>query len=238
MEDVATELETMAAVVLDVGGVLMLPRPDFIGPILEAHGFEAPEDGTFHRAHYVAARAYDHGSDDPEVWNDYLFAYLEVLGVPTDAAQDVHRAIDELFRDPSHPTWSWPRSEAVEAMRKMAEADLPLAVVSNSNGTVEEMLAAAGVCQVGPGPGVEVTVIVDSEVVGIQKPDPGIFSYALDALGIGPEDAVYVGDTLRNDVAGARAAGLTPVQIDPYDLHEGDHLRLRGLAELLPLLGR
>jgi putative hydrolase of the HAD superfamily len=54
-------------------------------------------------------------------------------------------------------------------------------------------------------------------VVGVAKPDPAIFRIALDALGVPASDTVlYVGDSLRYDVAGAIAAGLQPVHFDPY----------------------
>jgi putative hydrolase of the HAD superfamily len=74
------------------------------------------------------------------------------------------------------------------------------------------------ICGVGSDDGevAEVAIVVDSHVVGIEKPDPRIFTIALDALGIDATDAVYVGDTVFFDVEGARAAGLLPVHVDPY----------------------
>lgn len=47
--------------------------------------------------------------------------------------------------------------------------------------------------------------------VGYLKPHPRIFEYALAALGVSPEDTVMVGDSLRADVAGAKALGMTAV---------------------------
>jgi putative hydrolase of the HAD superfamily len=94
------------------------------------------------------------------------------------------------------------------------------------------------VCQVGPGPGVEVRIVVDSHIVGVRKPDAAIFTPALEAVGAAPDRVIYVGDTVKNDVAGARAAGLHPVHLDPYDLYPGaEHDRIRGLAELVEHLG-
>ena len=62
-------------------------------------------------------------------------------------------------------------------------------------------------------------VILDSAVVGVAKPDPGIFRIALDALNVPADGSVlHVGDSLRYDVAGALAAGLQPVHMDPYGL--------------------
>jgi putative hydrolase of the HAD superfamily len=50
--------------------------------------------------------------------------------------------------------------------------------------------------------------VVDSERVGILKPDPRIFMMALDGLGVKPTDAVFVGDSAARDMAGARALGM------------------------------
>jgi putative hydrolase of the HAD superfamily len=114
-------------------------------------------------------------------------------------------------------------------------------VVSNAGGQIEEVLAGLGVCQVGPGAGVEVAVVVDSTVVGVEKPDPRIFDFALDVIDVPRERVLYVGDTVRNDVLGARAAGLHPLHLDPYDLHAGAEAvwkiepweRIRTLSEVL-----
>jgi putative hydrolase of the HAD superfamily len=115
--------------------------------------------------------------------------------------------------------WSWVQEHNVRALQRFALAGMPMAVVSNNDGTAEEQLRLAGVCQVGPGPFVEVVAIVDSGAVGVAKPDPAIFRPALDALGTDPHRTLYVGDMVHADVRGAEAAGMPVVQIDPYDYH-------------------
>jgi putative hydrolase of the HAD superfamily len=91
---------------------------------------------------------------------------------------------------------------------------------------------------VGAGAGADVRIVVDSHVVGVAKPDPRIFASAVDALGVEPERILYVGDSVANDVVGARAAGLHPLHLDPYDDHAGaPHDRLRRLADLPGWLG-
>ena len=55
-------------------------------------------------------------------------------------------------------------------------------------------------------------VIVFSEELGVSKPQPEIFHYALGQLGVEPENAVFVGDGLRTDVQGAAQVGMTTVQ--------------------------
>lgn len=56
--------------------------------------------------------------------------------------------------------------------------------------------------------------------VGYMKPHPAIFRHALDALGVAPEEAAMVGDSLRADVAGAQALGMTAVWYRPAQPHE------------------
>ena len=55
--------------------------------------------------------------------------------------------------------------------------------------------------------------ILTSAGVGARKPAPAIFEQALALAGVGPDEAIHVGDSLDEDVAGARAAGIEPVMI-------------------------
>ena len=52
-----------------------------------------------------------------------------------------------------------------------------------------------------------------------------------------PERIVYVGDSVTMDIGGARAAGLHPVLLDPYDDHsDADFDRITTLGDLLALV--
>jgi putative hydrolase of the HAD superfamily len=55
---------------------------------------------------------------------------------------------------------------------------------------------------------------VTSATVGARKPDPEIFRAALEAAGCGAGEALHVGDSGEEDIAGARAAGIRAVLID------------------------
>ena len=121
--------------------------------------------------------------------------------------------------------WAHVGLGAMDGLRAVAALGLPMGVVSNSDGSVEGDLRRLGVCHVpaasdGPEPlrpGSPMGVILDSAVVGVAKPDPAIFRIALDALGVpAGRSVLHVGDSLRYDVAGALAAGLQPVHMDPY----------------------
>jgi putative hydrolase of the HAD superfamily len=99
---------------------------------------------------------------------------------------------------------------------------VPVGIVSNADAQVEHMLRYSGICQVGVGSGVPVRIIIDSGIVGVSKPNPAIFEFALPAFeGIARERIAYVGDTFHNDVLGARAAGLMPLLLDPH--HDRAH---------------
>ena len=77
--------------------------------------------------------------------------------------------------------------------------------------------------------------IVDSQVVGIAKPDPAIFDHALLHFAEFDRSRVaYVGDSVTMDIAAASAAGLHPILLDPHDDHVGaDFERITDVFELL-----
>lgn len=70
---------------------------------------------------------------------------------------------------------------------------------------VRAELARLGVAQL-------LDAIVMSGDVGVRKPDPAIFRYALERLGVAPENALMVGDSVANDIAGAKALGMKTCQ--------------------------
>jgi FMN phosphatase YigB (HAD superfamily) len=67
-----------------------------------------------------------------------------------------------------------------------------------------------------------VEFVVDSHLVGIEKPDPRIFRIALDRLGVPAARALFVGDIRSVDEAGARAAGTHFVLLDPLGDYAGN----------------
>jgi putative hydrolase of the HAD superfamily len=56
--------------------------------------------------------------------------------------------------------------------------------------------------------------VVCSAAAGARKPDPRIFEVALREADCGPDEALHVGDTPEEDVAGAEAAGIRALLID------------------------
>ena len=133
-------------------------------------------------------------------------AYLEALfllgGVPRDSLGQVRECLSRMHRE--RHLWSSVAERTAEALERLRQAGLKLAVVSNSDGRVEQALDAAGLREY-------FDVVIDSALVGVEKPDPRIFHAALDALNVRPEETLYVGDLYEIDVLGARAAGMEAV---------------------------
>ncbi|MEM2669714.1 MAG: HAD family hydrolase, partial [Candidatus Bathyarchaeia archaeon] len=81
----------------------------------------------------------------------------------------------------------------------------------------------------------DVTVGIDA--VGKPKPDPEIFMFAVRALSIKPEEAMFVGDSLEKDYFGALNAGLKAVLLDREDKIREKHLvKIRNLKDLIDLI--
>ena len=215
------------AVVVDAGGVLLVPDPVAVRRQLAPLGV-APDDTACLRAHYESMREVDiiGGPDWPTV--DRRFA--RSVGVAEERVEEAIPLIDAVYMG---ERWT-PAEGAAEALIALQDAGVPLAVVSNAGGTMEEQLLHHEICSVDGTEHARVSIVVDSKIVGIEKPDPGIFSFALDELGLAPERCIYVGDTVHFDVQGARAAGLWPVHVDPFDLcpDRDDHAHAASLAEV------
>jgi HAD superfamily hydrolase (TIGR01549 family) len=155
-------------------------------------------------------RTHDDGGN---LFLEGVFRRLLQLSGATGDVEALERAAGVIHRE--HLTQNvWRRVGAGnrEALETLRASGYRLAVVSNSEGTVEAMLE-----DVGLRPFFE--TVVDSSVVGTVKPDATIYRIALDRLQIGPADAIMVGDSPTADVHGAQVVGLSAALIDPLDLY-------------------
>ena len=223
------------AVLIDVGGVLVLPDHDRIAGALDRAGVHVDRD-LLDRAHYAGVASLDEFTEgDREIWVRYNRAYARACNVWDDVLDD---AVEHLLNEfATGAVWSRVVPGSRDALRQLSDLDMQLAIVSNAGGDTEQRMLEYAICQVGPGPGAEVGAILDSTVVGVAKPDPRIFELALEALDVPAERAIHVGDTPGADVDGARAAGLQPVLMDPYDFHPDlDVDRVTSLLDVLELV--
>ena len=103
--------------------------------------------------------------------------------------------------------------EVPAVLEELRGRGLVVAVCSNWTWDLDDALDRAGL-------GSAADVVVTSAQAGVRKPHPAIFALTLERCGVGPGEAVFVGDTWYPDVEGARAAGLRPVHVwrdgDPW----------------------
>jgi putative hydrolase of the HAD superfamily len=97
--------------------------------------------------------------------------------------------------------------DAIPALRSLRDRGQRLVAVSNWDCSLPRVLERCGLGGLLDG-------AVSSAAAGARKPDPAIFAPALEIAGCGPEEALHVGDTLEEDAAGARAAGIRSLLID------------------------
>jgi FMN phosphatase YigB (HAD superfamily) len=217
------------AVSLDVGGVLVLPNHDWLADALTAAGVEHDRD-RFVEGHYRAMAEVDRCLSTPEEFTDYRRGFLLAVGTP-EGQLDLGAAA--MATSLTSAAWHQPIPGARDAADRLAGAGLRLAVTSNADGTVEDLLRRHGLAQVGEGPGIAVELVTDSGVLGVAKPDPAMFLATAEGLGLPPESVLHVGDGGYYDAEGARAVGMAGVHVDPFRLCPDDrHAHVESLAGL------
>jgi 2-haloalkanoic acid dehalogenase type II len=125
-----------------------------------------------------------------------------------------------------------PFPDTAPALAALRTAGLRLAVVSNWDCSLAGVLSEVGLA------GALDEVVVSAQA-GIAKPDPRIYTLALERLRRGPQEAIFVGDSPETDIAGARAAGMRALLIDRTGTAAGgsDVETIGSLADLPVLLG-
>jgi putative hydrolase of the HAD superfamily len=224
---------TLDTVLLDVGGLLLLPSHGIIRRALG--GLDAHLDRTrLDAAHYRALSEVEDIDGQPVGFavGPYWVAYARAAGVGEEHCQRAGAAIQEVQH--RQPVFTRPVPGCRAGLRAIAATGVRIALVSNTeHGHVEAALRRLGICQVGGGRGVAVAAIVDSHVVGVAKPDPAIFRLALAEVGGSASRAVHVGDSLRADVRGALGAGVAAIHFDPLCLCPStDHPHAASLTEV------
>ena len=160
---------------------------------------------------------------EPELWGQYFVQLFLDCGVPEDRTAAVGERV--RYEHNSDHLWTFALPHTGEVMGRLRDDGYRVAVISNADGRMEGALEAAGVRE-------HVEFVIDSEVVGVEKPDPKIFDAGCEALGLPADACVYVGDLYPVDYVGARGAGLEAVLLDPLGLHGERADTVADLADL------
>jgi putative hydrolase of the HAD superfamily len=227
------------AIFFDAGNTLVFPRLVEIATQLTAQGYPATVE-DFHAAERIGKARLDEWlwpqirqgkvprQADPYYWGEYLAALLLRLKVPESERREAMRRVVDYFKDIT--TWSRILEDTKPYLGELRQRGYYLGVISNSIGTMEEQLTRLGLAEY-------FATILDSAVVGVEKPHPEIFAIALGRAGVEASEAIFVGDTYATDVGGAQLAGLTGVLMDHVNAYpHADSPRvesLRGLDSIL-----
>lgn len=162
---------------------------------------------------------------DESIWHRFTEEIFVRMGGPQAIASECATEIEqgwevsenfELFED------------ALPVLEELRTADLRLGLVSNGIRDLKEFAVHHKL---------DVDAIVGSRAHGYVKPHPTIFQAALRQLGVEPADAAMVGDSLEEDVEGARALGMRAILIDRENRHPEVEERLTDLYGLPAALG-
>jgi REG-2-like HAD superfamily hydrolase len=228
------------AVLFDAGETIVHPHPSFpelLGQVLATAGHDVDPAIIRDKVHVVAdifttaAAEGELWSTSPErsraFWDRVYSQLLEELGIPFEAgiAELIYRTFTDLANYRLF-------DDVLPTLERLEAAGLALGVVSNFEEWLERLLESLQVTRY-----FDVRVI--SGVEGVEKPDLKIFRLALDRIGVEPEEAVYVGDSVHFDVEPATAVGMLGVLLDRrgrFPDHAG--ARITSLEELPGILER
>lgn len=227
--------DPLDCVLFDAGDTLLAPAPSFQGRFVAVAADQGLplEEAAVDAAIAAAVRA----AAWPEDWTDpatqrafWMGFYREVLS-RLGHADDGLQLAEALFASFSDPASYQLFDDVRPALEELTGRGLTLGVVSNFEPWLADILALQEIDHL-------FATVAISGVLGVAKPDPGIFEAALAEAGADPSSTVHVGDQPANDVAAARAVGITPVLIDrfarypePDDAHRVEDLR--GLVKLV-----
>jgi putative hydrolase of the HAD superfamily len=225
------ETQELRAVLFDVDFTLARPGPE-LGPegyvrVGRRHGLTL-EPGRYDAARDAALvdlRRHPELEHDNEIW--FRFTERIVRGMGGDA--------DSAYACAVEITRAWELHENFElyddvpgAVAALRAAGLRIGLVSNSSRDVREFAMHHGL---------DVDAGISSFHHGRTKPHASIFRAVLDLLGVEPAEAVMVGDTISDDVEGARALGMRAILLDREGTRPDFEPRIEALSELPPLLG-
>jgi putative hydrolase of the HAD superfamily len=225
------------AVIFDLYGTLVpeFPHDDFYGSIDHMATVLGADIEAFRDAWNATVVARQTGVYP--TMDENVLAICETIGLPEPAASVVTRALKR--RAEMYEKWFRPRDGAVETLTELRARGFRLALISMCAPDTPPMWEASAFAGL-------VDVEVFSSVVGLRKPDPAIYRYACERLGVEPADCLYCGDGAYRELTGAQEFGMTAVEIrDPaVDITTLLHLeaddwtgaRIADLRDLLALV--
>ena len=220
----------LQAAVFDVDFTIARPGPD-LGPdgyvrLGRRHGLEldpARYDEA-RRAAFMTLKRHPELDHDEEIWVLFTQRIIEAMG----GTGDTYAAAVEMEDAWSHAQHFELYDDALPVLTALRAAGLKIGLLSNTARDLDEFVAHHLLT---------VDAVLTSRAHGKTKPHETIFRHMLELLGVEPEDAVMVGDTLEDDVEGALAVGMRAVLVDREGRYPDRVGRLDDLRLLPAALG-
>jgi REG-2-like HAD superfamily hydrolase len=219
----------MKLILFDAGNTLVWVDHPYLTALLREYGYRVSEEQLL-AAEYEAKRMMDRMLRSENKGTDasrgpvYFGKVLSEVGVDESLLAELAPRI--AARHAERNLWCRVQQGTVEALERLREQGYRLGVISNSDGRIEALLREVGLAP-------HFDFIIDSHVVGIEKPDPRLFHLACERAGVEPAEVIYVGDIYEIDVVGAQGAGMGAYLIDPLDRWSDLGCeRIRGVHEL------
>jgi putative hydrolase of the HAD superfamily len=163
---------------------------------------------------------------DEEIWVAFTERIIRGMGGDADSAYDCALEMTRAWEHAEHFELF---EDALPVLGELRAQGLKLGLVSNTGRNLDEFIAHHKL---------DVDAALGSGAFGRTKPHPTIFRAVLERLEVEPEDAAMVGDSLEDDIEGARAAGIQRAfLLDREDRHPELENRLPDLFALPAALG-
>jgi putative hydrolase of the HAD superfamily len=166
------------------------------------------------------------------VWEGIVRRVFEAIGLGRAFGEERFAAFFAALWDDFASAEAWALyPDVVPCLEALRARGCRAGVVTNFDGRVIGLLDALGLAG-------WFDAITRSGEVGAAKPDPAIFRHALRQHGVSAQQALHVGDSPGDDVAGAAAAGLLGVLVDRAGRHADPPagVRIVSLSELPALV--
>jgi HAD superfamily hydrolase (TIGR01549 family) len=221
----------LKAVLFDVDFTLCRPGPELsperYARIASRHGISL-DPSRYEQAREAAVlnlKRHPELLHDDTIWHRFTEEIFTGMGGPEEIAGECATEIEQ----------GWEVSEnfelyedALAALEELRKTGLRIGLVSNGIRDLHEFVAHHRL---------DVDAVVDSRTHGRVKPHPTIFERALELLAVRPAETVMVGDSVEEDIEGARALGMRAILIDRDERHPEIEDRLTDLLALPAALG-
>jgi len=226
----------VSAVFFDVDFTLIYPGPSLQG---EGYGFFCARHGVdvdpvrFPAAVISASHILDREHDavyDPQIFIDYTAHIINAMG---GAGAAVETCAAEIYQEWAACQHFLLYEDVPAALEALSEQDVLLGLISNTHRCLDTFQAHFDLDGL-------IDVAVSSSQHGFMKPHPSIFEAALKLAGVPAGDAVMVGDSVTQDIEGARRVGMRGVLVRrsemPGGMLDSEVPVIRSLLELPELL--